>query len=159
MKTMIYNDLLIFKQNLIRNTRLLGIDFGMKHVGVAISDKDLNLATAKTIINRKNHKQTILELIKIIDENNIKSLIIGLPLNQNNRKTEFCKTIENFTNLLLKEISINIYFTDESLTSSNIEYQMKNDLNQNNKIIKKSLDKLAAQSILQSILDELKNIK
>ena len=51
---MIYNNIEDFKKNIIKNKRIIGLDVGRKTIGIAISDRDKNIATAKLTISRKS---------------------------------------------------------------------------------------------------------
>ena len=70
-----------FKKKQSNKTRLIGLDLGSKRIGVSICDDHQSIATPYKTINKSNTIQLINELKVIINENNIKGIIIGNPLN------------------------------------------------------------------------------
>ena len=81
MKT--YNILSIdeFKTKIGNNSRLLGIDPGSKNIGFAICDENKKVATPLKIIKKDKFKSLIKQINEIIEENHIKGIIIGNPIN------------------------------------------------------------------------------
>ena len=70
-----------FKKKQTNKTRLIGLDLGSKRIGVSICDEKQLIATPFKTINRASAHELISDLKTIIDENNIKGIIIGNPLN------------------------------------------------------------------------------
>ena len=70
-----------FKKKQLDKCRLIGLDLGSKRIGVSICDEKQLIATPFKTINRSTAKELIDELKRIIEENNIKGIIIGNPLN------------------------------------------------------------------------------
>ena len=70
-----------FKKKQLDKSRLIGLDLGSKRIGVSICDEKQLIATPFKTINRTSAKELINELKIIIQENNIKGIIIGNPLN------------------------------------------------------------------------------
>jgi putative Holliday junction resolvase len=150
---MIINNLNDFKQLIKKNTRIIGIDFGSKNIGISISDKDLNIASPKATISRTTNKNVIEKLKKIIVENNVSCIIFGLPLNTQGEETIFCKSIKRFVQSMENFIDIPLYFYNEAFTSSSAESMMIDDLGQSFKNTKNNVDKVAATILLQDFLD------
>ena len=71
------------KVQLDNKSRLLGIDMGSKRIGISISDENRNIATPYETIQFTNIKNLCSSLKEIVLENNIKGIVVGLPLNMN----------------------------------------------------------------------------
>ena len=70
-----------FKKKHSTRSRLLGVDLGSKRIGLSICDENQKIATPFKTINKNKLKDVIVELKQIIEENNIKGIIIGNPIN------------------------------------------------------------------------------
>ena len=77
-----------FKTNIGNNCRLLGIDPGSKHVGIAICDENQVVATPLKIIHKKKFESLLMEIDILIKENNIKGIIVGNPINMDGSKSK-----------------------------------------------------------------------
>ena len=156
MKT--YNILSIdeFKKNIGINSRLLGIDPGKKNIGLAICDENKTVATPFETIIKKKLESLLKEINKIIEENEIKGIVIGKAINMDGSTGRSAQSSMDFANNLSNNVTIPITFWDERL-SSVAAFKMTKDLNTNvsNKI--KNLDKNSAAFILQGAIDYLKN--
>ena len=156
MKT--YNILSIdeFKKNIGIKSRLLGIDPGKKNIGIAICDENKAVATPfKTLIKNK-FESLLREIDKIIQENEIKGIVIGKAINMNGSLGRSAQSSMDFAKKLSKNVTIPITLWDERLSSEGA-FKMSKYLNTNvsNKI--KHLDKNAAAFILQGAIDFLNN--
>jgi putative Holliday junction resolvase len=149
---MIVDDLKNFKKQIKQNTRVIGVDFGNKNIGISISDKDLNIANPKTTITRKTNRYVIQNLKRIIVENNVSAIVFGLPLNTQGEETVFCKNIRNFVSYMEKYIDTPVYFYNEAITSNNAESMMIDELGQSFKRVKSNVDKIAATLLLRDFL-------
>ena len=134
---------------------LLGLDFGEKTIGIAVSDKSLTIASPIKTIKRRGDKKDLETLFDIIEEYQVGGLVFGLPLSLNgdeNKSTikvrEFIKKIE-----ILKKINIELY--DERFSSDIIFKTFRKDSQSTTKI-KKKIDQQAAAYILQGFLDNAK---
>ena len=145
-----------FKKKNTNKVRLLGLDLGSKNIGVSICDENQSIATPyKTIIKNTNN-DLVNNLKEIIDDNNIKGIIIGNPINMDGSTGRSAQSSMDFANNLSNNVTIPITFWDERL-SSEAAFKMTKDLNTNvtNKI--KNLDKNSAAFILQGAIDYLNN--
>jgi putative Holliday junction resolvase len=152
---MIFSEIQEFKKQIIKNTRIIAVDFGVKRIGIAISDKDLQMAFSKTMIPRKTNKQTIQSIRQIISENSVSAVIFGLPLNNQEEETNFCKSIKNFVREMLNVFDIPVFFCNEYLTSKSAEIILLDELKQNLSNTKKYVDKVAAAIILQDFITHI----
>jgi len=156
MKT--YNILSIneFKKNITTNSRLLGIDPGKKNIGLAICDENKAVATPFKTLIKNNFESLFKEIYKIIQENEIKGIVIGNPVNMDGSLGRSAQSCMDFAKNLSKNITIPIMLWDERL-SSEAAFKMTKNLNNNVTTQIKNLDKNSAAFILQGAIDYLTN--
>ena len=135
--------------------RSLGIDFGEKRVGLAISDKSNLIASPFKTINYINKNDLVSQIEKIVIENNIENFVLGLPINMKGEDTAQTKTVRKFKESL-SSLDLPIIYEDERLSSvsaknSLILQKIKTGHN------KSEIDKTAAAIILQQYLDKNSN--
>ena len=156
MKT--YNILSIdeFKTNIGNNSRLLGIDPGNRNVGFAICDENKKVATPLKIIEKTKFETLIKEIIQIIEENDIKGIVIGNPINMDGTMGKSSQAVADFAKKLSTNITVPITMWDERLSSEG-SFKITKELGTNvtNRIDK--LDKNAAAFILQGAIDYISN--
>lgn len=138
--------------------RYLGIDLGSKTVGLAMSDPTGTIASAyKTIFfSDENYQSTIDEIKRIIEEHDIKKIVVGLPKNMNNTLGERAIITTWYKELLESNLDIPIVLFDERLTSV-ISNSILIEADISRKKRKKKVDGIAAQVILQDYLNKEKN--
>ena len=156
MKT--YNILSIdeFKKNITINSRLLGIDPGKKNIGLAICDENKAVATPFKTLIKNNFESLFKEINKIIQENEIKGIVIGNPVNMDGSLGRSAQSSMDFAKNLSRNITIPITLWDERLSSEGA-FKMTKDLNTNVTKQIKNLDKNSAAFILQGAIDYLTN--
>ena len=156
MKT--YNILSIeqFKTIIDDNSRLLGIDVGAKNVGFAICDENKKVATPLKIIQRTKFQMLLKYINDIINENNIKGIIVGNPINMDGTSGKSSQSITDFAKNLSKNVTIPITMWDERL-SSEATFKITKELGTNVSNRVNKLDKNAAAFILQGAIDYLSN--
>jgi putative holliday junction resolvase len=136
--------------------KFLGIDYGTKRVGVAISDESGKLAFPKKVL--KNNLKIFTELAKLIKTENISEIVVGESTDLKNQKNKISEDIENFILVLKKEFKLLVHKQKEFFTS--VEAQMKEGKEKNNarkikKLKKEKNDAEAAALILQRYLDRI----
>tara|TARA_B100001123_G_scaffold421199_1_gene528485 strand:+ start:466 stop:921 length:456 start_codon:yes stop_codon:yes gene_type:complete len=145
-----------FKNKITNKSRLLGLDLGSKRIGVAICDDKRSIATPFKTITKENSDQFINELKFIIEENNIKGIIVGNPINMDGTLGRSSQSIKSICKNILKKIDIPLCLWDERL-STKAAFNLSNQLNVNVSKKVKNIDKNAAAFILQGAIDYLKN--
>ena len=145
-----------FKKNIGTKSRLLGIDPGKKNIGLAICDENKTVATPFKTLTKINLESLLKEINEIIQENEIKGIVIGKAINMDGSLGKSAQSSMDFAKNLSKNITIPITFWDERLSTEGA-FKMTKDLNTNvtNKI--KNLDKNSAAFILQGAIDYLTN--
>lgn len=134
---------------------IMGIDFGEKRIGIAVSDLAYISATPYTIIENKGFRLVSVELEKIIKEKEIGFIVLGLPFGMDRDISETGKKILNFAKKIEDKFGIPYSFVDESYSSSIAEEVLISGVDMSRAKRKKVLDKMAASVFLQDVLDNL----
>jgi putative Holliday junction resolvase len=145
-----------FKKKHSDKCRLLGLDLGSKRIGVSICDEKQLIATPYKTINRNSIKNLIDELRLIINENNIKGIIIGNPLNMDGSSGRSAQSVKDTTENIEKNLDIPICLWDERLSTVGA-FNLSSQLDINVSKREKKIDENAAAFILQGALDFLNN--
>ena len=130
---------------------ILGIDYGEKRIGISISMLNRKMAVPHSIIEYSNKEQAITEINKIVIENNIKLIVLGIPKTLKNEIGFKAKEVLSFKNYLHKKINININLEDERLST----VMALKSINKNSK--KKYVDDSSATIILNNYLEKLRS--
>ena len=144
-----------FKKSIGNKSRLLGIDPGKKRIGLAISDEDKLISTPLKTILKKKFFDFIKEIKEIIEENNIKGIVVGNPLNMDGSKGSSSQSSNDFARNLSNNISIPVTMWDERLSSEGA-FKLSGNIGVNTSKKIEKLDQNAASFILQGVLDYLK---
>jgi len=145
-----------FKKKQLDKCRLIGLDLGSKRIGVSICDEKQLIATPFKTINRSSSKELIDELKIIIQENNIKGIIIGNPLNMDGSSGSSAQSVKDTSNNIEKNISVPICLWDERLSTVGA-FKLSSQLDINVTKREKKIDENAAAFILQGAIDFLNN--
>ena len=145
-----------FKKKHSDKCRLIGLDLGSKRIGVSICDEKQLIATPYKTINRNSLKNLINELRLIINENNIKGIIIGNPLNMDGSSGRSAQSVKDTTENIEKNLDIPICLWDERLSTVGA-FNLSSQLDINVSKREKKIDENAAAFILQGALDFLNN--
>ncbi|MDR0552522.1 MAG: Holliday junction resolvase RuvX [Holosporales bacterium] len=143
-----------------QNRRILGLDYGDKRIGVAISDELQSLAFPLTVL--ESHR-AFDKLLEIINKNSVVLVVVGLPISINGAENSQSAKVRKFVDKLLSIRKIDIVFFDERLsTMESMQYINEARLSWAKQ--KKTRDKVSASIILQDFLnkkaisdEELKN--
>ena len=144
-----------YKKSIGKKSRLLGIDPGKKRVGLAISDEDKLVSTPLKTIIKKNNSDLVKEIKKIIEENNIKGIVVGNPINMDGSKGPSAQSANDFAKYLSNNISIPVTMWDERL-SSEAAFNLSSNLDINTSKKVEKLDQNAASFILQGAIDYIR---
>ena len=132
--------------------RLIGIDFGLSKVGLSISDPLKIISIPLKVIKYIKREELLRKLQGIAMENDVKSFVIGYPLNMNNKKNEMTKLVDDFFEEL-KNLNFNVFLQDERLSSESAKKIMQEQKIKTGKN-KEHVDLIASTIILQSFLDK-----
>ena len=145
-----------FKKKQLDKSRLIGLDLGSKKIGVSICDEKQLIATPFKTINRTTAKELINELKIIIEENNIKGIIIGNPLNMDGSSSRSTQSVKDISDNIEKSIDLPICLWDERLSTVGA-FNLSSQLDINVSKREKKIDENAAAFILQGAIDYLNN--
>ena len=141
--------------------RIIGLDFGSKTVGVAVSDELLITAQGIEIVRRKSEnklRQTLTRIEELIKEYNVEKIVLGFPKNMNNSEGERCEKTLEFKEMLERRTGLTVELWDERLTTVAADnLMMEAGIRRENR--KEYVDQIAASFILQGYLDYLQNEK
>jgi putative Holliday junction resolvase len=143
-----------FKKKLDKKSRLMGIDPGRKRVGIAISDENKIIATPYTTIIKNKYSDFVKEIIKVVEENQIKGIVVGNPINMDGTASQSSQSAKDLAINLSKDVTENVTLWDERLSSQGA-FNLSNDLASNTSKKVSKLDENSAQFILQGALDYL----
>lgn len=137
--------------------RILGLDYGSRTVGVAVSDPLLLTAQGIETIERKEEnklRRTLARIEELCREYDVGKIVLGLPKNMNNTLGDRARISEEFREMLERRTGLPVIMWDERLTTvSARRVLMENGVRRENR--KKYIDKIAAVLILQNYLDML----
>ena len=140
--------------------RILGLDYGSKTVGVAVSDPlGLTAQRLDTIWRKQENKlrQTLARINELVDEYQAEQIVLGYPKNMNNTVGERAEKALEFKEMLEKRTGLPVIMWDERLTTVEADRTlMEAGVRRENR--KQYLDGLAAVFILQGYLDSLGNV-
>lgn len=137
--------------------RILGLDFGQKTIGAAVSDAFGWTAQGLEIIRRENEfdlKKSIERIGEIIEEYQVDSIVLGYPKNMNNSIGDRAEKTEKFKQKLTDRFNIPVILWDERLSTVAAERCLI-DADVSRAKRKKVIDKQAAVFILQGYLDSI----
>lgn len=134
---------------------MLGIDFGERRIGLAVSDPTGTLATPLVTVERRRGKRPPLgRLEEVAREVGAERLVMGLPLALSGEENEWCAETRRVGARLAERLGIPIDFVDERLTSVRAERAIRSsDLPRSKREEKGRVDAAAAALILQAWLD------
>jgi putative Holliday junction resolvase len=133
--------------------RYLAIDYGQKRIGLAVSDAGESMAFPHSVLEAG--ADPIAKIIRLIQEDRIGAILVGLPLNMDGTEGPQVKAVRLFAQKLSAQSVLEIIFFDERLSSAEADWKLSGlELTRGKK--KKLQDAIAAASFLQAFLDEKK---
>ncbi len=132
---------------------VLGLDIGLRRVGVAGCDGLGLIATELTTIHRTSFKEDVEKFRQLVEERGANCLIVGLPYTMNGAIGSQAKQVMKYGKRLSKALNLDIEFVDERLTSLEAEEQLKTNKRFSPRYDKHLIDQRAAAIILQQWLD------
>ena len=145
-----------FKKKQSQKCRLIGLDLGSKRIGVSICDEKQLIATPYKTIHKSKNNELIEELKNIIQENDIKAIIIGYPLNMDGSLGSSAQSVNDVSKNIDNEIDVDVCLWDERLSTVGA-FNLSSQLDVNVSKREKNIDQNAAAFILQGAIDYLNN--
>lgn len=128
---------------------ILGLDYGEKRVGLAISDPEDRIALKyKTILLEDARELLLEELKKVCQEEEVKRVVIGLPISLSGQDSKQTKAVREFAEYVRMKLNLDVQLEDERLTSVEAERTQAKDI-----------DEESARLILQTYLDRRKKFR
>jgi putative Holliday junction resolvase len=135
--------------------RILGLDWGQRRCGVAISDENRGFVFVRDQINVKTQDELLNGVLALLDQEKIVGIVLGLPLHADGSDSETTVMVRSFADSLSKKTDLPIIFIEENLTSAMAEQKMTRKTRDK---IKTELDSLSAKIILENAIAMLKRI-
>lgn len=137
--------------------RIMGLDYGAKTVGVAISDEMLLTAQPVETIKRERAgklRQTLARIETLMKEYDVEKVVIGLPKKLNNEEGDRCDKTREFGGMVERRSGLEVVYQDERLTTVAADAVLaEGGVRKENR--KEYIDKVAASIILQGYLDSI----
>jgi putative Holliday junction resolvase len=138
--------------------RIFGLDVGSKTIGVDVSDELSLTAQGLTTLKRKVLKQDIKQLLKVIEENGVEKVVVGLPKNMNGSLGPSAEMVISLIGELKKFVDLPVVTWDERLSTVAAQRVLL-EADMSRKKRKRVVDKVAAILILQGYLDNRMRMK
>jgi putative holliday junction resolvase len=144
----------------MKATTILGLDFGERRIGVALSDTGKTLATGLTTFDCRQQPNYLNDLAEIIREEDVEAIVVGYPLRTDGKVVAGGKTeaVDAFIAKLEARFGLPVHREDESFTSQMASQSLKARGGKRNKRDrgrdKAAIDRVAACYILQDYLDQ-----
>jgi len=133
-------------------TRILGIDYGSKRIGIAVSDPLNIIARGVTVL--PNTPKMIEEIKRMAEEFGVEKIVVGIPYNLKGRKDSMAEEVEGFIRLLASELKVEIVRQDERFTSRTARQTLlEMNVGKMKRRSKGRIDEMASALILQGYLD------
>ena len=142
---MILDDFKVFP----RDGRLIGIDWGARRTGVAVSDESREFVFARAPIVSRDAAELVRAVLELVRAEKIVGIVIGLPLRMDGTESETTGRVRAFADALAHETDVPIIFIDETLSSTEAQGQMGRVRRAD---IKEKLDSNAARVILENAI-------
>ena len=137
--------------------KLMGLDLGTKTIGIAFSDVNLQVATARRALMRTKFTRDVEELLHEIEREKVFAIVLGLPYNMDGTQGKRAQSTRAFASNFKRHSTVPVFFQDERLSSFAADQAMlEADLSRKKRDAK--IDAVAAAIILQAALDSLPNI-
>ena len=135
--------------------RMLGVDYGERRVGVALSDPTGTIAQPlTTIVRRRGKRPPVAKVARLAREHGAEALVFGLPLTAEGDESEWTREARTFGENVGERTGLPVHFVDERMTSARAERAVRSiGLGKRERERKHRVDEAAAALILQAFLD------
>jgi putative Holliday junction resolvase len=131
--------------------KLLGIDYGRRRIGLAVTDDAGGIPQGLPTLDRSHHPDILAALEKAVADHRPDTIVFGLPLDTQDNETEMCAEIRSFAHSLASRVHIPVEFTDESYSSEQAGFLLRS---RKKKLRRKKelVDRISACLILNNYL-------
>lgn len=135
--------------------RILGIDFGERRIGLALSDPTATIAQPlPTLVRRAGKRPPVARIAQLAEENGVAEAVIGLPLTLEGTESDWTREVRSFGEKFAQRSGLPVHFLDERMTSVRAERTVRSlGLKKGQRERKERVDAAAAVLILQAYLD------
>ena len=134
--------------------RIMGIDYGIKRIGIAMTDiMQITSSPFETIDSSESIRKNAEKIVEIAENNDVDVIAVGVPVNMNGSESEMTGTVRKFIEELKKITNLQIAEIDERLTTAQAERMLIDEGDISREKRKGLKDRLAAAFILQTYLD------
>ena len=138
-----------------RTGRIIGLDWGLRRCGIAVSDENRGFVFIRPQISVKSQNELIQKILEIISTDRITGIVIGLPLYADGTDSDTTKMVREFATSLAGQTKLPIIFIEENLTSAAAQEEIgRKSINK----IKQELDSVSAKIILENAISVLNRI-
>lgn len=135
--------------------KLLGVDFGDKRTGLAVSDERQTVATGTETISVGGMQKTAAEVARIATARGVQGIVVGLPVNMDGSHGPRAEHARKFAGILQGLVEVPVAMIDERMTTMAAARYL-NETDTRGQKRKQVIDTLSAEIILQNMLDKLK---
>jgi putative Holliday junction resolvase len=128
------------------------LDFGRRRIGIAVAEENDSVAYPVGAVERRSHRHDFEALRAILSARDVRSVVVGLPLNLDGSEGPQARAARNFARLLGEAIALPVELYDERLTSFEAEERLRNAPGRSGRIDKAAIDAVAAAIILEGWL-------
>jgi len=136
--------------------RILGVDYGKKQIGIALSDETYTIASSLCVID-VSRDDPIIYIKDLVDKYDVEKIVVGMPFNLNGTEGERVNITRHFISELQDAVDVDVVEWDERLSTRFSDMVLNEAKVKGRKKKKKVIDKIAAAFILQGYLDYLTN--
>lgn len=137
-----------------RKRTLLAFDFGTKKIGIAVGQEQTGTARPLTMLRSRNSKPDWESIGRLLEEWRPEGLVVGIPLHMDGREQEMTGAARRFGRQLEQRYNLPVYFVDERLTSMEAGYREAERTGRRDSAMRRPLDDVAAQIILETWFEE-----
>ena len=133
--------------------KYVAIDYGLKRVGIAVSDVDGSFAFPRCTLKRETKSAFFAQLLELLDKEQADAIVVGLPLYTDGTECLTTVQVRHFVESLKRRTSLPVYWMNEVLSSAAAEHELY-DFSMGFREVKKVVDQQAAVLILESFLNQ-----
>jgi putative holliday junction resolvase len=127
---------------------IMGLDYGTRRIGIAVSDAEGRLAFAVSTHTEGRDGSVLARLRALVAERGVSEVVVGLPLTADGRETEIAARARRFANVVGESLALPVHLLDERYSSQQAERILVG-----RRRPREDVDALAAEIVLQSFLD------
>lgn len=136
-----------------KSGRVIGIDWGARRTGVAITDESREFVFVRPVVVALNSDDLVEKITQIINSENVSGVVVGLPLRMDGTESDTTQNVRAFVSALEKHLNVPICMLDETLSSA----YAQEDMGRVRRVdIKQKLDSESARVILENALSIIK---